>query len=152
MDNLALCELLSGDVASLVEVNFGSKSYVSCSYCSYFVLVDLGLVMFRSKFSCCCACVDHLQVAPRHKAELLIQIGFCISASNLYFCQIHLLLEVPVQCRKLHCVGSSDPSDRFEEFFSFASSPIHPPLGITKILSNILLNNQILLINYHACV
>ena len=107
MDNLALCELLSEDVASLVGVNFGSKSYVSCSYCSYFVLVDLDLVLFRSTFSCCCACVDHLQVAPRHKAELLIQIGFCISASNLYFCQIHLLSEVPVQCRKFRSIGTS---------------------------------------------
>ena len=50
MDNLALCELLNGDIASLVEVNFGNKSLVTRSYCSYLVLVDFELVLSRSTF------------------------------------------------------------------------------------------------------
>jgi hypothetical protein len=56
----ALCELLKGEVASLVEVNFGNKSLVSCAYCIYLVLIDLDFVLCRSTYSSCCACKDHL--------------------------------------------------------------------------------------------
>jgi hypothetical protein len=41
VEDLAPCELLNGDVASLVEVNFGNKSLVSCGYCIYLVPIDL---------------------------------------------------------------------------------------------------------------
>jgi hypothetical protein len=41
VEDSALCELLKGDVASLVEVNFGNKSLVSCAYCIYLVFIDL---------------------------------------------------------------------------------------------------------------
>ena len=61
MDNPALCEPLNGDVASLVEVNFGLNSCVSSSYCSYLVLVDLELVLSRSILSCCSSCKVNLQ-------------------------------------------------------------------------------------------
>jgi hypothetical protein len=41
VEDPALCKLLNGDVASLVEVNFGNNSLVSCAYCIYSDLVDL---------------------------------------------------------------------------------------------------------------
>jgi hypothetical protein len=41
----ALCELLNGDVAPLVGVNFGNKSLVSCAYCIYLVHVDLEFIL-----------------------------------------------------------------------------------------------------------
>jgi hypothetical protein len=41
----ALCEILNGDVASLVEVNFRNKSLVSCGYCIYLVPIDLEFVL-----------------------------------------------------------------------------------------------------------
>jgi hypothetical protein len=44
VEDLALYEILNGDVASLVGVNFGNKSLVSCAYCIYLVLVDLEFV------------------------------------------------------------------------------------------------------------
>jgi hypothetical protein len=40
-----LHELFNGDVASLVEVNFGNKSLMYCAYCIYLVLVDLEFVL-----------------------------------------------------------------------------------------------------------
>jgi hypothetical protein len=41
----SLYELLNGDVASLLEVNFWNKSLVCCAYCIYLVLVDLEFVL-----------------------------------------------------------------------------------------------------------
>jgi hypothetical protein len=41
VEDPALCELLNGDVASSVEVNFGNNSLVSCDYCIYLVTSDL---------------------------------------------------------------------------------------------------------------
>jgi hypothetical protein len=35
VEDPALCELLNGDVASLVGVNFGNKSLMSCAYCIF---------------------------------------------------------------------------------------------------------------------
>jgi hypothetical protein len=61
VEDPALCELLNGDVAFLVGVNFGNKSLVSCAYCIYLVLVDLEFVLSRSTYSSCFACIDHLQ-------------------------------------------------------------------------------------------
>jgi hypothetical protein len=60
VEDLALCELLNGDVAFLVEAKFGNKSLVSCAYCIYLVLIDLEFVLYRSTYSSCCACKDHL--------------------------------------------------------------------------------------------
>jgi hypothetical protein len=48
VEDLALCELLNGDVASLVGVNFGNKSLVSCAYCICLVLVNLEFILCRS--------------------------------------------------------------------------------------------------------
>jgi hypothetical protein len=61
MEDPVLCELLNGDVTSLVEVNFGNKSLVSCVYCIYLVLVDLEFILCQSMYSSCCACKDHLK-------------------------------------------------------------------------------------------
>jgi hypothetical protein len=60
VEDPALYELLNGDVTFLVEVNFGNKSLVSCSYCIYLVLVDLEFVLCLSAYSSCCDCKDHL--------------------------------------------------------------------------------------------
>jgi hypothetical protein len=60
VEDPALCELLNGDVASLVEVNFGNESLVSCTYCIYLILVDLEFVLCRSTYLSFCACKDHL--------------------------------------------------------------------------------------------
>jgi hypothetical protein len=68
----ALCELLNGDVASLVEVNFINKSLVSCAYCIYLVLIDLEFVLCRYTYLSCCACKDHLQNSPSIIVQLLI--------------------------------------------------------------------------------
>jgi hypothetical protein len=48
VEDLALCELLNGDVAFLVGVNFGNKSLMSCAYYIYLVLVDLEFILCRS--------------------------------------------------------------------------------------------------------
>jgi hypothetical protein len=86
VDNLAFCELLNGDLASLVEVNFGNKSQlVSYAYYFYLVLVDLGFILSRSTFSCCCACKDHLQECLSIIAKLLIQPGSSVSSLFLNF-------------------------------------------------------------------
>jgi hypothetical protein len=45
VEDPALCELFNEDVASLVEVNFGNKSLVSCAYCIYLVFIDLEFVL-----------------------------------------------------------------------------------------------------------
>jgi hypothetical protein len=45
VEDPALCELLNGDIAFLVEVNFRNKSLVSCDYCIYLVLIDLEIVL-----------------------------------------------------------------------------------------------------------
>jgi hypothetical protein len=45
VEDSALCELLNGEVASLVEVNFGNKSLVYCACCIYLVLVDVIFFM-----------------------------------------------------------------------------------------------------------
>jgi hypothetical protein len=58
VEDPALCELLNGDVAFLVELNFENKSLMSCTYCIYLVLVDLEFVLCRSTYSSCCACKD----------------------------------------------------------------------------------------------
>jgi hypothetical protein len=54
VEDPALCELLNGDVASLVGVNFGNKSLVSCVYCIYLALVDLEFVLCRSTYKLLC--------------------------------------------------------------------------------------------------
>jgi hypothetical protein len=59
VEDLTLYELLNGDVASLVRVNFGNKYLVSCAYCIYLVFVDLDFVLCRSTYSNCCA--SHLR-------------------------------------------------------------------------------------------
>jgi hypothetical protein len=51
MEDLALCKLLNGDVASLMEVNFWNKSLISCGYCIYLVPIDLEFVLCRSTYS-----------------------------------------------------------------------------------------------------
>ena len=78
MDNPALCELLNGDIASLVEVNFRINLESTCSYCFHIVLVDFKLVLSRSTFLCYFVLQDLLQGTPRHKSELLIQTGSLI--------------------------------------------------------------------------
>ena len=80
MENPALCELLNGDVASFVGVNFGNKSCVSCSLCSYLVFVDLDLVLSRSTLTSCCACKDHLEKVPSTPTQLLIQLLSSVSS------------------------------------------------------------------------
>ena len=50
MDNPALCELVNRDIAYFVGVNFRNKFSVTCSYCSYLVLVDFELLLARSIF------------------------------------------------------------------------------------------------------
>jgi hypothetical protein len=85
MEDPALCELLNGDVASLVEVNFENKPLVSCAYCIYLVLVDLEFVLCRSTYSSCCACKDHLQKSPSIIVQLLIQPGSAVSSLILNF-------------------------------------------------------------------
>jgi hypothetical protein len=89
VEDPALCELLNGDVAFLVEVNFGNKSLVSCAYscayCFYLVLIDLRLVLSRSTYSCCFACKGHLQESLSIIAELLIQPGSSVSSLFLNF-------------------------------------------------------------------
>jgi hypothetical protein len=85
VEDPALCELLNGDVASLVGVNFGNKSLVSCTYCIYLVLVDLEFVLCGSTYSSCCACKYHLQKSPSIIAQLLIQSRFAVSCSILNF-------------------------------------------------------------------
>ena len=72
MDNPALCEHLNGDVASCVEVNFGNKSLVSCSYCSYLVLVDFEIVLSRSTLVLRFVVLVHLQGTLGHLDDLLI--------------------------------------------------------------------------------
>jgi hypothetical protein len=44
VEDPALCELLNGEVASLVEVNFGNKSLLSYAYYIYLVLVDIEVI------------------------------------------------------------------------------------------------------------
>jgi len=83
VDNPALCEHLNGDVASCVQVNFGNKSLVSCSYCSYLVLVDFESVLSRSTLVECFVVQDHLQVTLGHIGKLLIQTHFPGSPLNL---------------------------------------------------------------------
>jgi hypothetical protein len=58
VEDLALCELLNGDVAFLVGVNFVNKSSISCNFI-YLVLIDLEFILCRSTYSSCCACKDH---------------------------------------------------------------------------------------------
>jgi hypothetical protein len=85
VEDLALFELLNGDVGSLVEVNFGNKSLVSCAYCIYLVLVDLEFILCRSTYSSCCACKDHLQKSPSIIVQLLIQPGSAVLSLILNF-------------------------------------------------------------------
>jgi hypothetical protein len=85
VEDPALCELLNGDVASLVRVNFGNKSLVSCAYCIYLVFVDLEFVLRRSMYSSCCACKDHMQKSSSIIAQLLIQPGSTVSSLILNF-------------------------------------------------------------------
>ena len=106
-------------------VNFGNKSCVTCSSCSYLVLVDLEFVLARSTFVCCSVAQVHLQVTLGHIEKLLIQTLFSGSSEILYFVQI-------LNSRRnfLHRVGSSDirqtnPLRRIFKIFS--GSPIHPP-------------------------
>ena len=83
MDNPALCELLNGNIASFVGVNIENKSCVSCSYCSYLVLVDFELLLAQSIFVGYSVVGDHLQVTLGPIGELLIQTLFPSSSENL---------------------------------------------------------------------
>ena len=65
-------------------MNFGNKSCVSYSYCSYFVLVDFELLLARSIFVGYSVVGDHLQVTLGPIDELLIQTLFSGSSENLY--------------------------------------------------------------------
>jgi hypothetical protein len=85
VEDLALCELLNGDVVSLVEVNFRNKSLVSCGYCIYLVSIDLEFILCRFTYSSCCACKDHLQKSPSIIVPLLIQSGSAVSSLILNF-------------------------------------------------------------------
>jgi hypothetical protein len=81
----ALCELLNRDVASLVGVNFGNKSLVSCAYCIYLFFIDLEFVLCRSTYLSCCDCKDHLQKSPSIISQLMIQLGCVVSSLILNF-------------------------------------------------------------------
>jgi hypothetical protein len=70
VEDPALGELLNGDIAFLVGVNFGNKSLLSC--------VDLEFILYRSTYSSCCTCKDHLQKSPNIIAQLLIQPNFTV--------------------------------------------------------------------------
>jgi hypothetical protein len=85
VEDPALCELLNGDVASLVQVNFENKSLVSCGYCIYLVPIDLEFILCPSTYSSCCACKDHLQKSPSIIVQLLIQSGSAVSSLVLNF-------------------------------------------------------------------
>jgi hypothetical protein len=85
VEDPALCGLLNGDVASLVGVNFGNRSLVSCAYCFHLVLVDLEFVLCWSKYLSCCACKDHRQKSPSIFAQFLIQPGSTVSSLILNF-------------------------------------------------------------------
>jgi len=111
VDNPALCELLNGDIASLVEVNFRINLVSTCSYCFHIVLVDFKLVLSRSTFLCYFVLQDLLQGTPRHKSELLIQTGSLISSQILNNVLVSCL------CQKfLHSVRSSDLPTRGQKF------------------------------------
>ena len=64
-------------------VNFGNKSCVTCSSCSYLVLVDLEFVLARSTFVDVYVVGDHLQVTLGYIGELLIHTLFLCSSKNL---------------------------------------------------------------------
>jgi hypothetical protein len=85
VEDPALCELFNGDVASLVEVNFGNKSLVSCAYFFHLILVDLEFILCRSTCSSYCACKDHLQKSPSIIAQYLIQPDSAVSSLILNF-------------------------------------------------------------------
>ena len=78
--NLALCELINEDIASLVEVNFGINLVSTCFYCFHIVLVDFDLVLSRSTLSSCFCARDHLQGTLGLIGELLIQTDFLVSS------------------------------------------------------------------------
>jgi hypothetical protein len=80
VEDPALCELINGDMAYLVGVNFGNKSLVSCAYCIYLVFIDLEFVLCRSTYSSCCASKEHLQKSPSINVQLLIQPGSTVSS------------------------------------------------------------------------
>jgi hypothetical protein len=85
VEDPAFCELLNGDVASLVELNFENKSLVSCGYCIYSVLIHLEFVLCRSTYSSCCACKYHLQKSSSIIVQLLIQPDSTVSNLILNF-------------------------------------------------------------------
>jgi hypothetical protein len=85
VEDPTLCELLNGDVASLVEVNFGNKSLVSCGYCIYLISIDLEFVLCQSTYFSCSACKDHLQKSPSIIVQLLIQLRSAVSSLSLNF-------------------------------------------------------------------
>jgi hypothetical protein len=85
VEDPALCKFLNGDVASLVEVNFGNKSLVCCGYCIYLVFVDLEFILYRSTYSSCCACKVHLQKSRSITVQFLIQSGSAVSSLILNF-------------------------------------------------------------------
>ena len=75
---------------------------------------------------------DNLQVALGPVGKLLIQTLFPGSSEILYFVQI-----LNSHRNFLHKVGSSDirQTNSLRRIFKiFSGSPIHPRLGITKIL------------------
>jgi hypothetical protein len=74
VEDPTLCELLNGDIASLVGVNFGNKSLISCAYSIHLVLLDLGLC-FVLIYVLELLCLDHLQKFRSTIAQFLIQLG-----------------------------------------------------------------------------
>jgi hypothetical protein len=80
VEDPAICELLNGDVASLLGVNFKNKSLVSCAYCIYLALVVLEIVLCRSTYSSCCSCKVHLQKSSSIIAQPLIPLGSAVSS------------------------------------------------------------------------
>jgi hypothetical protein len=100
VEDLALCELLNGDVVSLVEVNFRNKSLVSCGYCIYLVLIDLV----------CFVPIYVLELLRLQRSPAEVCQYHCATFNSARFCSFKfnfefrlrtlILSEVPVQCRK----------------------------------------------------
>jgi len=105
VDNSALCELVTGDIAPLVRVKFGIN-LVSLVLIA-FILFLLILSLFCLDLCLCSLFVrDHLQDSPGHISELLIQTDSSYSSQILY------LVLVSLSCRKFRLGDeSSGPSE-----------------------------------------
>jgi hypothetical protein len=134
VEDPGLCDLFNGDVASLVGVNFGNKSLLSCAYCIYLVLVDLEFILYRSTYSSCCTCKDHLQKSSSIIAQLLTQPGSTVSSLILNFVAVsslilNFVLEISFsrKFRKMSKVSTHrNFLHRVESSFRYAYSPAPP--------------------------